>query len=179
MSDNNEFKKYCEENRIVQIQQNQKRIDPIVKPKTSKLYDQNFENISVQSSLVSSFIEQPQYSEYDCDINTPDQFCNNGQNLLMRELGRPSLSINLVLDFHGYTANEAITALQQVINNYSNRVIIRIIHGKGLNSNNNKPVLKHVIRKFLMRNPRLLAYSSAHNNQGGAGATCCCFRAQR
>ena len=179
MSDNNEFKKYCEENFIVQIPQSQKRIDLIVKPKLTKLPKQKFENLPLQSSLVSSFIEKPQYSEYDCDINTPDQFCNNGQNLLMRELGRPNLSIDLVLDFHGFTANEAVISLQQVINNYSNRIVIRIIHGKGLNSNNNKPVLKHVIRKFLMRNPRLLAYSGAHNNQGGAGATCCCLRAQR
>lgn len=179
MSDNNEFKKYCDENFIVQIPQNQKRVEPIVKPDLSKLLAQNFERVSVQSSLVSSFIAQPQYSEYDCDINTPDNFCNNGQNLLMRELGRPNLSIDLVLDFHGYTANEAVTSLQQVINNYSHRIVVRIIHGKGLNSNNNKPVLKHVIRKFLMRNPRLIAYSSAHNNQGGSGATCCCLRAQR
>jgi len=46
---------------------------------------------------------------------------------------------------------------------------VRIVHGKGLGSRQREPVLKGLLRKWLLRE-EVLAFSQAPAAQGGSGA---------
>ena len=46
---------------------------------------------------------------------------------------------------------------------------MRIVHGKGLGSRQREPVLKGLLRKWLLRE-EVLAFSQAPAGQGGSGA---------
>lgn len=176
MSDLTEFEKYCKDNLVQPLAITKHRVaDKNNKNKRPKL---DF-NVHEDSVLLKTLVNQDLSNVNYYDIDSPIEFCNNGQNAVMRNMSGSKILFDMVLDFHGYTANEAIKILEKIINHNRDRIVIRIIHGKGLNSANNQPVLKHIIRKFLIRQPRLLAYSSAHSSLGGDGATCCCLSAQR
>jgi len=47
---------------------------------------------------------------------------------------------------------------------------VRIIHGKGLRSTGGEPVLKAKVANWLMQRPDVLAFCSARQTEGGAGA---------
>jgi len=47
---------------------------------------------------------------------------------------------------------------------------VRIIHGKGLSSKNNEPVLKQLVRNWLIQRPDVLAFVPAQPAEGGSGA---------
>jgi DNA-nicking Smr family endonuclease len=168
MSDLTEFEQYCKNNLVIPIKNNRQKICT----KSSGLIKKIPVNFNVKAKVNSTLLKQ---CIHYYDLESPDCFCNNGQNALMRQLAGAKFDIDIILDFHGYTANQAISILEQTITNNHNRIIIRIIHGKGINSINNHPVLKHIVRRFLIRHPRLLAYSTANMALGGSGATCCCF----
>ncbi len=175
MSDLTEFEKYCKDNLVQPLPIAKQRVVNKSKTKRSQV---KF-NVHEDSVLLRNIVNQDLSNVNYYDVDSPPQFCNNGQNAVMRDMSSPKILFDMVLDFHGCTANEAIKILEKTINSKPNRIVIRIIHGKGLNSANNQAVLKHIIRKFLIRQPRLLAYSCAHSSLGGEGATCCCLSAQR
>jgi len=47
---------------------------------------------------------------------------------------------------------------------------VRIVHGKGLNSDDSLPVLKNVVDRMLRQRADVLAFHSAPAAQGGTGA---------
>ena len=73
-------------------------------------------------------------------------------------------SIHLELDLHGYTTDAARTALVQFLRDarHTGQRCVRIIHGKGLRSQNGAPVLKHHVRHWLMQRDEILAFAEAH-----------------
>jgi DNA-nicking Smr family endonuclease len=74
-------------------------------------------------------------------------------------------------DLHGMTAMDAERWLKQFLSQASKQGLhcIRIIHGKGARSEAG-PVLMNVVDKVLRHQGRVLAFCSAPENQGGAGA---------
>jgi DNA-nicking Smr family endonuclease len=48
---------------------------------------------------------------------------------------------------------------------------VRVIHGKGLRSNERLPVLKNLVSHLLRQIPAVMAFVSARQNDGGTGAT--------
>lgn len=95
---------------------------------------------------------------------------------LIRKLHGGGFSVQAELDLHGHTQQEALAALETFLWSCYRRKYrcVRIIHGKGVNSRDNIPVLKKRVPQWLSmkRLARLVvAFTSAPPNDGGVGAT--------
>ncbi|KQQ71576.1 SMR domain protein [Xanthomonas sp. Leaf131] len=91
---------------------------------------------------------------------------------LFQRLKRGQFSIQDELDLHGATAAQAESLLRQFLleahaHEYG---CVRIIHGKGLQSDNGAPVLKNLMDRLLRQRNDVLAFHSAPATQGGTGA---------
>ncbi|PIT10132.1 DNA mismatch repair protein MutS [Snodgrassella alvi] len=73
------------------------------------------------------------------------------------------------VDLHGYRQEEA----QQVLNEFIDYiqqygVVGEIVHGSGLGSRDYQPVLKTLVRRWLMAHPEVLAYAQPNERNDGA-----------
>ncbi len=94
---------------------------------------------------------------------------------LAQRLHRGDFAIQGHLDLHGYTVEEAKVLVGRFLTNAykSGQRCVRLIHGRGRNSPDNRPVLKEYVHTWLSqgRLSRLvLAFASAPAHDGGAGA---------
>lgn len=94
------------------------------------------------------------------------------QQKLMSKLSRGQFRIERQIDLHGMTAVVAEKSLNSFLEScrQSNYRCIRIIHGKGTGSTDNRPVIKNGINEWLRKNENVLAFCSAKANDGGTGA---------
>jgi DNA-nicking Smr family endonuclease len=92
---------------------------------------------------------------------------------VLRAMRRGTYRIEAELDLHGLRAQEAVLQLAQFLQRARARSLqcVRIIHGKGLRSGQNGPVLKHAVNTVLRRAEPVLAFTSAPPRAGGTGAT--------
>jgi DNA-nicking Smr family endonuclease len=90
----------------------------------------------------------------------------------LRELRRGRLRAQAVLDLHGLTAARAELALRDFLGQARERGLtsIRIVHGKGLHSGADGPVLKNLVDAALRGTATVRAFASALPTHGGAGA---------
>ncbi|MFT4249566.1 MAG: Smr/MutS family protein [Pseudomonas sp.] len=91
---------------------------------------------------------------------------------LFQRLKRGQFSVQDELDLHGANATQAGTMLRQFLaeahaHEYG---CVRIIHGKGLQSDGGPPVLKNLVDRMLRQRNDVLAFHSAPLAQGGTGA---------
>jgi len=100
-------------------------------------------------------------------------FCASGiQKSVFKKLRTGAYRISDELDLHGYNLKQA----KQTLLYYLQEAVqfegccVRIIHGKGHRSNDNKPVLKTKVNHWLCEHDRVLAFHSAKAKDGGAGA---------
>lgn len=94
---------------------------------------------------------------------------------LAQRLHQGDFSVQAHLDLHGYTVEEAKNALDGFLTNAytTGRRCLRVVHGRGHNSPDNRPVLKEQVQFWLShgRLSRLvLAFATAPAVDGGAGA---------
>ena len=94
---------------------------------------------------------------------------------LAQRLHRGDFAIQAQCDLHGHTVDEAKTALQRFVSqaHASGQRCVRVIHGRGRNSRDNRPILKEQVQIWLShgRLSRLvLAFATAPVSDGGAGA---------
>lgn len=153
------FRDYCLNNGVSQMQQDTLVIKK--KPKT---------NVAQAISDVEA--EDFNYVLLD-NFESHSEYCNDGQKQVIKSLKQGKYLTIATLDLHNYKQNEAMLRLQNFINNITTpgSSCIKVIHGKGLNSRENKAVLKILVRRFLEHHKRLLAYTKASENDGGDGAT--------
>lgn len=92
--------------------------------------------------------------------------------LLLRKLKRGQFSIADEIDLHQMTQAVAREAIVRFLaeSRRDRRLCVKIIHGKGLRSRNEGPVLKRLVDGLLRRRADVLAFASAKANQGGTGA---------
>ena len=90
----------------------------------------------------------------------------------LKNLKRGRFIICDEIDLHGYTKNEAIRYLQHFICKVTitKSGCVRVVTGKGKSSPNNYSVVREAALAQLRNEPRVLAYSIAMPNHGGAGA---------
>ena len=90
---------------------------------------------------------------------------------VLRKLRRGHWVVEDELDLHGMNRHTAAVAVPEFLKACKKRRMrcVRIIHGKGLGSPHREPVLKNLVRKWLLRE-EVLAFSQAPAAQGGAGA---------
>lgn len=94
---------------------------------------------------------------------------------LVQRLHRGDFAIQEQLDLHGYTVEEAKVLLDRFLNRAYLRGLrcVRLIHGRGKNSPDNRPILKENVQMCLSqgRLSRLvMAFVTAPARDGGAGA---------
>jgi DNA-nicking Smr family endonuclease len=100
-------------------------------------------------------------------------YLKNGHSpLLLRKLKRSQFSVADEIDLHQMTAPVAREAIALFLaeSRRERRLCVKIIHGKGLRSRNEGPVLKRLVDGLLRRRADVLAFASAKANQGGTGA---------
>ena len=137
-----------------------KRVPPIVRRRTTN-------PTAATADLLSDHL--PHASESDDALG----FQRPGVSpQTLRRLRRGYWRIQDELDLHGLTRDEARTRLVNFLNDCQNRDVkcIRIIHGKGLSSKDQAPVLKQLVPSWLAQRPDVLAFVPARPEAGGAGA---------
>jgi DNA-nicking Smr family endonuclease len=90
----------------------------------------------------------------------------------MRRLARGGISVQGEMDLHGLTSAQARESLKGFVAQSLLRghTCVRIVHGKGLRSGQNGPVLKREVDRWLRRWEPVLAFVSARQADGGTGA---------
>ena len=91
---------------------------------------------------------------------------------LLRRLRAGEFSVAAEIDLHGLTALQARIALREFIVEAAGRRsgCVRVIHGKGLRSGTQGPVLKGLVQVWLAQWEEVLAFTSALTRDGGSGA---------
>ena len=94
---------------------------------------------------------------------------------LAQRLHRGDYAVQAHIDLHGHTVEEAKVAVERFVTDAyaAGQRCVLLIHGRGRNSKDNRPVLKEQVRIWLShgRLSRLvLAFATAPLTNGGAGA---------
>lgn len=94
------------------------------------------------------------------------------QKNLLRKLRRGQFSRSGSLDLHGMTTEEARLAIGRFLAEHREdaRRCVRIVHGKGNRSVDQRPVLKQMVNHWLPQRDDVLAFCSAPEHDGGTGA---------
>jgi DNA-nicking Smr family endonuclease len=91
---------------------------------------------------------------------------------LLRRLSAGGFSIAAEIDLHGLTAAQAKVVLREFIVEAADKRMgcVRVIHGKGMRSGAQGPVLKGSAQLWLTQWDEVLAFASALPRDGGSGA---------
>jgi DNA-nicking Smr family endonuclease len=91
---------------------------------------------------------------------------------LLRRLKRGQFSITDEIDLHQMNAEVARSAVKLFLeeSKREGRLCVKLIHGKGLRSRSQGPVLKRLVDGLLRRRADVLAFASAPPAEGGTGA---------
>jgi DNA-nicking Smr family endonuclease len=103
------------------------------------------------------------------------------QDSAFRRLQRGTYRIGAELDLHGMRADEAKVAIAGFLaaSRDAGTRCVRIIHGKGLRSKGEGPVLKQRVDHWLRQRKDVLAFCSARREDGGTGAVYVLLRAPK
>lgn len=113
------------------------------------------------------------------DISDTDEYiegiASGLDRRLLSRLRRGDFSVQAHVDLHGLTRDEARIRVETFLNEsrLRSRRCVLIIHGRGLNSKDQIPVLKDSVRIWLTRgriSRAVLAFATARPTDGGAGA---------
>jgi len=140
------------------------RLKPKPKPQVNKshIIDDAFAGETF-SDMVASDIGNEEYLEY----RGPGI-----QHKLFSKMRQGKIHLDAELDLHGMTSVKAEPSLSQFLDQCQQQQLryVRIIHGKGWGSRDNKPVLKSKVNHWLRQSSLVLAFCSATVEDGGTGA---------
>lgn len=91
---------------------------------------------------------------------------------VLKKLARGEYAAQEELDLHGLPAKTAETLLREFLRDCHQHGVgcVRIVHGKGRNSEERLPVLKNLVDRLLRQRADVLAFHSPPAAQGGTGA---------
>ena len=113
------------------------------------------------------------------DISDSDEYIEGvGPGIdrrLLRQLRNGDFALQGHVDLHGMTREEAKQRVIKFVDESrrAGRRCVLIVHGRGLHSKDQIPVLKEAVRTWLERGPvarAVLAFATAKPHDGGAGA---------
>lgn len=119
---------------------------------------------SIEDTLSDDFV--PECGDYL-------EFVRAGvQKSLVKQIRNGKLPVQNQIDLHGRTRDQARKALLSFIqsaqqNHYK---LVCVVHGKGYNSEDGRPVLKALVNKWLQNIHEVLAFTTAQPRDGGTGA---------
>ncbi len=137
---------------------------PPVNPTSQQKDDQLVLKESLQMSPDHSIHEIEENESCRKDRLNPKDF---------RTLKRGKFRIDDYIDLHGHTVEEARKMIIQFIRESvsSGNQCVRIVHGKGRQSYNGIPKIKHMTHELLNQHKDVLGYCKAIPSDGGSGAT--------
>jgi DNA-nicking Smr family endonuclease len=91
---------------------------------------------------------------------------------ILKKLRKRHWPIQDELDLHGMTVDAARGQLGDVVQRWVRRGVrcVRVIHGVGYGSRNGEPVLRSVVRSWLVQLDEVVAFCGAERAEGGHGA---------
>lgn len=135
-----------------------------------------------EDAVLHEAISGPLSFEDRLDMGDEAAFLRDGiARRVLTDLRRGRWVVQAQLDLHGLTREEARDALGRFLAEslqHGHRCL-RLIHGKGLGSPGQTPVLKHLSRAWLARREDILAFCQARPQDGGDGALLILLRAPR
>lgn len=154
---------------VVPIPDRGKAPTPIVP--NPRIVDENAEALARLAELVSG--------QGPFDISNSDEFIEGGapdvDKRLLAALRHGDFAVQGHLDLHGMTKVEARDAVEQFLHasRREGKRCVLLVHGRGLNSKDQIPVLKENLKVWLNRGRigrEVLAFATARPHDGGAGA---------
>ena len=120
---------------------------------------------------------------FEVGLETGDElvFLREGlSNMVLRKLRRGHWVNQDQLDLHGLRSEEARQLLVAFLNEALTNGwrCVRIVHGKGLRSENREPVLKRKVGNWLAQRDEVLAFVQARPEDGGSGAVVVLLKAK-
>ncbi|GDX60894.1 MAG: Smr/MutS family protein [Nitrosospira sp.] len=99
----------------------------------------------------------------------------------LRRLRKNYWGIQARLDLHGFTRDQARQELMMFLDSSSKQGFrcVQVIHGKGLSSKNQEPVLKAKVGGWLAQYKNVLAFCKAGSADGGSGAVLVLLKTSR
>lgn len=137
--------------------------------KTNQARTTEYNNHTNFDDLLSDELDITQRLEPD----SPNSYRQNGISLnQLKRLRQQHWKISASLDLHGLRSDEARQALSHFIQRAHHKALrcVCVIHGKGLSSADNLPVLKEKVKRWLVQMPLVLAFCQAPTQEGGSGA---------
>ena len=155
-----------------------KDVAPIPDPGKATLRRQPPKPVPVQRLRDNEQVLQDSLSDhipYEVGLETGDElvFLRDGlSNMVLRKLRRGHWVTQDQLDLHGLRTEEARQLLVAFLNEALAKGwrCVRIVHGKGLRSENREPVLKRKVGNWLAQRDEVLAFVQARPEDGGSGA---------
>jgi len=146
----------------------QDKVSPYRKPRKPLAYQSSKDEKAVMESLLS-------FEQEDIEVHSGEalSFSRPGiQHSVLKKLRKGGFVIEAELDLHGQTVAEAAESLTHFVSQCrkDHRRCVRIIHGKGQGSPDKIPVLKTKVNTWLRQKDEILAFCSALQVDGGAGA---------
>ncbi len=159
-----------------------KRAEPPPPPEAAdlQLYDEDAEALAQLTGLIDGTAR--------FDISDGDEFVEGSISGLDRRvlssLKRGDFAVRAHLDLHGMTRDVAREEVEKFMlrARRENMRCVLVVHGRGLNSKDNVPVLKNLVTNWLERGSisrSVLAFSTARPHDGGAGALYVLLRRSR
>ncbi|NMO19632.1 DNA mismatch repair protein MutS [Pyxidicoccus fallax] len=144
---------------------------PAPNPRLPAIIDENAEALAQLSELVAG--------QGDFDFSGGDEYIEGASpgidRNLLRALRRGDFSVQARLDLHGMTQAQARDAVERFLSDSrrAKQRCVLIVHGRGLNSKDQIPVLKDGLKSWLSQKRignMVLAFATARPQDGGAGA---------
>jgi DNA-nicking Smr family endonuclease len=131
-----------------------------------------FKDIFEKWEQENNFNYEKILKDKDDDSEKLQDFCGLKKKTAAKEVS---------IDLHGLTRYDAIAKLDSLLYKYKNAsdTKICIIHGAGIHSKENEPVLKKVVNQYLKNNPLVRYFRPGRSNEGGFGVTIAFLKNQK
>jgi DNA-nicking Smr family endonuclease len=153
------------------VKQGAHRVEPAKKSVLPPRTDEDAEVLAQLSELVGG--------DAPFDLSDSDEFIEGHlpslDPRLVRKLGAGEMALQGHVDLHGLTRQEAKSALERFVlaSRQAGKRCVLVVHGRGLHSKDQIPVLKTSVQLWLTRGRIarwVLAFSTARPHDGGSGA---------
>lgn len=144
---------------------------PAPNPRLPEMIDENAEALAELAEMVAG--------QGDFTVADTDEYIEGAapgiDARLLRSLRRGDFTLQGRLDLHGMTQVQAKEAVDRFLTDSrrTNKRCVLIVHGRGLNSPDQVPVLKERMREWLNQKrlgKTVLAFATARPQDGGTGA---------
>lgn len=131
------------------------------------------------STPAPTILDVPNYASTDYGVHDTIEFIRDSYSKsVLKKLKKGFFPIQSHLDLHHLNPEQAAYALEKFIQKCTEQKLVaaKIIHGRGWNSPDQKSLLKNYLYQWLPEFPSVVAFCSARERDGGAGAVYVLFQ---